>query len=558
MADLPTIVTTAGLQPRDIEEIRNSLLTQVASTNPGYTANLPGILIEDISSTDTLAIAQCDSARVETVNSLTPLGANAFLLLELGQMLGVPVGSTSFTSVFVTFQGPAGFVLGKGFIVTDGLFQYALNDGGIIGSDGFSLPLFAIATQGGTWAVPAGSVNKLVTSIPSGITVTVNNLQGGIPGSTVGLTESDYRGRVMRANLAASQGMARYLRTLLANVPGVQTRLILPLMNPVVGTQGWEMIVGGGDPYQVAYAIYTALFDISTIVGSTLDISGITQALPAMVSTRLNHLLPVGQAIHIADTNPSAYEGDFVVMSVPSEKTFTLGKPFPLDAITAASWAATGGGQVTYTTTTAHGVTVGSTFVIAGMVPTGYNGSFTAIAGTTGSTLKAAMVSDPGAETTLGQLQPGNALWDSTGLAAWVSGGVITPNPRNVQVSIQDSPDTYSFPIVIPPQQSVTIAVTWSTISPNFVAPVAIAQAVQPAIVDYINSIIVGQPISLIELEEAFVTAVQPLLMVELISNLDFDISINGVATAPTGLLVFGDPESFFFAQLSDIVVTKV
>lgn len=558
MADLPTVVTAAGMQPRDIDEIRNTLLTTVASTNPGYTANLPGILIEDISSTDVFAISQCDSARVDTVNSLTPLGANAFLLLELGQMLGVPVGNVSFTSVFLVFQGPAGFVIGQGFIVTDGLFQYSVTHGGIIGSDGFSLPIFAVATQGGTWAVPAGSVNKLVTSIPTGITMSVSNPQSGIPGSTAGLTESDYRGRVMRANLAASQGMARYLRTLLANIPGVQTRLILPLMNPVSGQRGWEIIVGGGDPYQVAFAVYTALFDVSDIMGSTLDISGITQALPAVVTTRLNHLLTVNEVINIAGVNPNNYNGSFVVMSVPSEKVFTLGKPFPLVAITAATWASTGGGQVTFTTASAHAVTVGSSYTVLGMVPTGYNGTYTALAGTTGSTLIGALSSNPGAATGFGQLQPGNALFDSTGLPAWVSGGVITPNPRNVQVSIQDSPDTYSFPIVIPPQQSVLITVTWSTISPNFVDPAAIAQVVQPAIANYVNSIIVGQPMSLIELEEAFVGAVSPTLMIELISLLTFAVSINGVPTAPTGQLVFGDPESFFFAQNSDIVVTKV
>jgi hypothetical protein len=555
MADLPTVVTAAGMLPRDLQEIHDTLLSQVASTNPDYTANLPGILIEDISSTDTFAIAQCDSARVDTVNSLTPLGANAFLLLELGQMLGIPVGSVSNTSVYLAFQGPAGLVIGKGFIVTDGIFQYAVADGGIIGSDGFSLPLFAIATQSGTWAVPAGSVNTLITSAPTGINLSVSNPQGGIPGSTAGLTEADYRSRVMRANLAASQGMARYLRTLLANVPGVQSRLVLPLKNPVVGTSGWEIIVGGGDPYQVAYAVYTALFDISDIVGSTLDIIGISQALPAIVTTRLNHLLPVGALIHIAGATPVGYNGDFAVMSVPSEKTFALGKPFPLVAITSAAWAAN---LVTFHTASAHGVTVGSTFVVAGMTPAGYNGPFVAAAGTTGTTLIAALLTNPGTSTAMGQLQPGNALFDSTGLGPWTSGGVITPNPRSVTVSIQDCPDTYAFPIVIPPQQSVTVVINWSTVSPNFVDPAAVAQLVQPAIVDYVNSVVVGQPLSLIELEESFVDAIENVLMVELISVLTFAVDINGVPTAPTGQLIYGDPESFFFSQLTDIVVTKI
>ena len=36
------------------------------------------------------------------------------------------------------------------------------------------------------------------------------------------------------------------------------------------------MIVGGGDPYQVAYAIYTALFDFNTLTGSVLNMAGAT------------------------------------------------------------------------------------------------------------------------------------------------------------------------------------------------------------------------------------------------------------------------------------------
>jgi hypothetical protein len=555
MADLPTVVTAAGMQPRDIEEIRNTLLTQVAATNPGYTANLPGILIEDISSTDVYAISQCDSARVETVNSLTPLGANAFLLLELGQMLGVPVGSASNTSVFLVFSGPAGFVIGKGFIVTDGQFQYAVNTGGIIKSDGFSSPLFAIATVSGTWTVAPNTVTSLITSIPASIAVTVDNPLAGIPGSTAGLTEADYRARVLRANLAASQGMARYLRTLLSNVTGVQSRLVLPLMNPIADEARWEIIVGGGDPYEVAYAIYTALFDISDVVGSTLDISEITEALPAVVTTRLNHLLTVGSHIVIDGVDPSGLDNnDYVVMSIPTEKTFALGLPYTLQVIAAASWST---GEITFTTTGAHGVTVGSTVVITGMTPTTYNGTYIAQIGTTGADIIVTKVVDPGSATVMGQLQPGNALFDSTGLT-YVAGGIITPNPRNVMVSIEDHPDTYSFPIVIPPQQSVSIGIDWNTISPNFVDPAAIAQAVQPAVADYVNSIIVGQPMSLIELEDAFALAATPLLSIELISVLTFDVSINGISTAPTGQLIFGDPESFFFAQPSDIVVTKL
>lgn len=74
------------------------------------------------------------------------------------------------------------------------------------------------------------------------------------------------------------------------------------------------------------------------------------------------------------------------------------------NVITNAVWAA---GVVTLTTTSAHGLSVGSVFTISGFTPDGYNGTFTAITGTTGSTLKYALASDPGADTVQGQLDAG-------------------------------------------------------------------------------------------------------------------------------------------------------
>ena len=44
---------------------------------------------------------------------------------------------------------------------------------------------------------------------------------------------------------------------------------------------------------------------------------------------------------------------------------------------------------------------------------------------------------------------------DTSNYQAWISGGVVTPNPRNVVVSLDDYPDSYSVPFVIPPQQIV-------------------------------------------------------------------------------------------------------
>ena len=71
------------------------------------------------------------------------------------------------------------------------------------------------------------------------------------------------------------------------------------------------------------------------------------------------------------------------------------------NALTAATYAS---GQVTLTTTTAHGVAVGQWFKISGMTPAAWNGWYQAQLGTTGSTLIANVLTNPGTETALGTL----------------------------------------------------------------------------------------------------------------------------------------------------------
>lgn len=561
---LPTVFGKNGLQQIPPAELRAYLLSLITAVVPGYTANLPGVLIEDILSTDVGALSVIDSARVELLNSLTPYGCNAFILNQLGQIYGVPVGLGSNTSVFVQFtatqalsSGPVpvpGFVINKGFLVSDGQYQYQVVDGGVTDSSGNSPLLYCLANTPGTWAVPAGTVTQVDTSVPSGFSLTVVNPEPGIPGPS-DEDETVYRSRVLTAGLAASQGMGRYLKTLLANVPGVQPRLIAVQQDTELGE--WVIICGGGDPYQVAYAIYMALFDINDIGPGVFHISGITVAgTQATVSSDMNLGYLPGTPIQLGNVNPAAWDGNYVVYSMPDNKSVLLGVAYPANQLQSLTWAA---GVATATTLTNHGVTVGSTFRIQGNLPAAWDGSYTAIAGTTATTLKWNLAANPGAETQLGQLLAGTAIFDATGKPAYVSGGQITPNNRNISVNIIDFPDTYTVTYINPPQQDVTMTVRWNTSMPNFVNQAAIAQAANPALVDYVNSVFVGQPLNLYQMQCVFNDAVAAILPAYLITRLEFDVSINGVGVTPspgTGTFV-GDPQSFFFIEPPDINIIQ-
>ena len=481
----PLIVyTAAGPQPTPPATIQANIIAYAEALSPGYTADLPGILIEDISSTDTAAVVQCEQTAIDLGNSVSPYYANPFILPQQGQMVGVNIGAASNTSVYVVFTAaftiggaPApGVVIAQGFTVQDEQgYQYTVQDGGVTLTGGVSEPLYCLAVLPGSWTVPPSTVTTIITQPPQSptqIALTVSNPNAGTPGGPA-QTEEGYRSQVLQAWAAPAVGCQTQAKTNLQQVPGVQPRLIS--INQINGG-GWECIVGGGDPYAVAYAIYSGILDVSTLVGSTIGITGITNANPGVVTTDLYHGLTTGQAnVHIASVvGMTGVNGGPYTVTVISPTTFSFGV-------------------------------------------------------------------------------------NTTSSGAWTSGGVVTPNARNLSVNLYDAPNTYAVPLVLPPQETVTITVTWNTTSDNVVSNAAIQQAAAPALVGYINSIFVGQPINVNLLNSTFTLAIAAILPPQLLTRLVFSVSINGTGVSPTSgtFLISGDPESYFYCDTTDITIAQ-
>lgn len=467
---IPLVMTASGPVSTPPAALQSALIAGVAATNPGYTANLPGSLIEDISSTDVGALAVMDQARVESVNNVTPYGANAFILSQLGAQLGIPQGTSANGSVFVVFAGTPGFVLQPGFTISDGTNQYALQDGGVIQTNGLTPQLFAVATNPGTFAIPADTVTQLITSVPSAyLPLTVNNAQAGVAATSAESVQT-YRSRVLEASVVASVGTPAYLKTLLYKITGVQRRLVS--INQVPGL-GWQVVCGGGDPYSVAYAIFQGVPDISTLQGSQLSITGMTAANPVIITTNLNHGYIAGQTFTVAGATPSAYNLTYTVASVT---------------------------PTTVTTTT--------------------NGS---------------------------------------AFGAYVGGATLSPNPRNVSASIYQNPNIYTIPFVNPPQQVVTVAVTWNTTLPSFTAGTSVNQLAAPAIASYINSIFTGQPINLLEMNATFQGAVASVIAGNNVTTLQYVVTVNGLTVTPGAgtSIIASDPESYFFCSATGVTVVQ-
>jgi len=395
------LITSAGAIPTSVSDLNAALLATALQLSPGLTSNLPGSLIEDLSSTATGALVVQDQAAVDLINSIGPTQANEVILYQLGAQNGIPRGIGSNTSVFVVFSGTPGFVVNAGTIVGDGTHQYVTQEAAIIsppGPIGQSAQTFCIASESGSWAVPIGTVTEVVTSIPPAYQVTCTNTATGIP-QTDPQTLPEYQAQVIQAQQAVATGTPPTVKTALQLVNGVQARLVA--FRQTGG--GWQVIVGGGDPYQVANAIFQSMFNILDLVGAA---------------------------------------------------------------------------------------TLGTTEVIA----------------------------------------------------------------------INDFPDTYEITFVVPNQQIVELIITWNTeATANFVSPAVVVSLVNPAMVNYINSIVVGQPISELSLQDVFITAVAGSIPESVISKLQFVVKIDGSIVAPPtgGVLIFGDPESYFFAVSTGIAINQ-
>src|SRR6185437_1116413 len=258
--NFPVVITQQGLQPQTPANLSSQVQANATANSPGITLNLPASLISDMSGTVVGAVSVMDSAKVETVNSLTPYGCNTFALGQLGQLyLGQSQpGVATNTSVNVVFYVPSsiGWVIPNGFLITDGTYTYQIQVGGVIGSTGYSGTLTAIAVQAGAWSIPANTAFTAASSVPS--TVAISSITNALAGTPAGSAESwgSFRSRVLTAGLAACTSGPRLIKTFIGALLGAASNLI----GVQAANGGIRVVVGGNaDVYQIAYAIFTAV-----------------------------------------------------------------------------------------------------------------------------------------------------------------------------------------------------------------------------------------------------------------------------------------------------------
>ncbi|WP_158781581.1 ubiquitin-activating E1 FCCH domain-containing protein [Pantoea sp. BAV 3049] len=470
MSDLPVIYTASGPVPQTSDDLRAKLIEIATTLSPGLTTDLPASLIEDIASTSTGALLSCDQMRIDLINSVGPLTANNFLLNTLAQQYGAaPVKSEGLTTVAVTFTGPAGFAIPQGFLVSDGSYQYAVQDAVIVPSSGTTSPVSCSAMVSGIWSVPEGTVTNIATSLPDDITLSCTNLTDGVPGGDAE-TPEQFRARVWEAGMSTVIAYPGFIRSRLTNVENVVTRLV----SVIADGNAWVIMCGGGDIYSMAGAIFKSAGDISRLKGSSLNVTGITNANPGVITTDLTHGFSTGQVINIAGvTGMTGINNTALSVTVIDAHSFSIGK-------------------------------------------------------------------------------------DTTGSGAWTGGGVVTPNLRNQAVTINDWPDSYIIPFVIPLQQLVTVSYQWKTEGLNYLTDATVLSLVSGPVVNYINGIYAGRPLNTNSLRDTFLDAVDTVLNKDLISSLKITVTVNGVITDvdENTDIISGDPYSYWFINSNGVTVS--
>jgi len=116
-------------------------------------------------------------------------------------------------------------------------------------------------------------------------------------------------------------------------------------------------------------------------------IQSATQEVPVALSGMSVHGYRLGCGARIAVAMDPALidlQGNIITSQVSwdfgGQKLIAGQAIYNANVITAATWAATAGGQSTYTTTSAHGIGVGEYVTFSGITPAAYNGTFLTLA----------------------------------------------------------------------------------------------------------------------------------------------------------------------------------
>jgi hypothetical protein len=348
----------------------------VANINGSVNANYNGT--EKVTAVDQGGVAQSITNAVFASNQITFTATNTFLV---GQTVTVAsVNPTTYNGTYTVLSAT-----GTQFVVAKATDPGAYVSGGT--ATGTAALRYAVLTNPGTADLTAGPTVTYNTA-----TVTASNsYAAGNSIAVAGVTGATTFNGTVTILTASSSSFTYYVAS-----------------NPITGTKfGTANVLGALTESGIATG---EGYITNSSDGHTLVVSGYNQ-VPGSSTSANNSAVGVVNAAGVVDTTTQMPSQDGNVRAVASPdglgmwiatgtgiRYVPFGNTPSQTAISAASWAPTGGG--TATITAANSFTAGQIVAVTGLSPSGYNGTIVVLSATSGQ-FTYALATNPGPATTV-------------------------------------------------------------------------------------------------------------------------------------------------------------
>lgn len=271
-----------GYVKRTALEIQEALIEKLQQVCPEF-QHQPADIQSNLLDAAVQPLMEYENLMAECINSFAPGAGSEFIFRQLASAMGLIPKSEKKATVLLTFTGPIGTIIPQDCKVSDG------NGHTFSTVEAIILPLNGSksveATADTLDLLAAGTLTNILTSVPQGVQCT-NQSQS--EAYTDEETFAELKARAQARIRSARFGGVDYATSLLASVEGVEPRQIAFFSKEVDSSQagkrvqGIEAVVGGGDIYEVAYALARSFLETQKLVSvpSGLGDQGRTIVVP--------------------------------------------------------------------------------------------------------------------------------------------------------------------------------------------------------------------------------------------------------------------------------------
>lgn len=265
-------LTANGVVKDSITEIREDLQNKALESVKDF-SNLPSSIQNNLIDESVILVNEFQDMVVNVMNGISPSYANDFIINQLGSAFGVKRKDKSLQTVTLVWTGLEGVIIPAGSQAgsEDNQYIFTTTEQAIIKADG-TASVNAIADDYYDKVIDAGIINVMITDI-----LNIDSVNNPNASSEPILEEpiTDYRSRVQNRCLANRSGTVATLHDNLLKVEGVSSRLITYRTDTEIKDNyrinTIEVVVGGGDDYQVAEAIFNSLLFPENLVSKPSD-----------------------------------------------------------------------------------------------------------------------------------------------------------------------------------------------------------------------------------------------------------------------------------------------